>query len=199
MIRTPAAFLTDGEVRRVHEASLEILEHVGLLVRNAQAREIFAKHGCKVEAGGENVRFPRAVIEEHRAGIPGKFTFRARDPELDRTVPDDAPVVISGSSAPDMVDPATGVARRALAADIARIARLVDQLPNYDVFSVSTLADDAPPAYFSVTRLYAALKYCRKPVRISGPPEELDYILKLAHIIDGSAAAYLERPINTHH
>ena len=28
MIRTPAAFLTDGEVRRVHDASLEILEQV---------------------------------------------------------------------------------------------------------------------------------------------------------------------------
>ena len=70
MIRTPAAFLTDGEVRRVHEASLEILEQVGLLVRNARAREIFAHHGCKVEAGGESVRFPRAVVERHRAGIP---------------------------------------------------------------------------------------------------------------------------------
>ena len=199
MIRTPAAFLTEGEVRRVHEASLEILEQVGLLVRNAEAREIFARHGCRVEAGGENVRFPRAVVERYRAGIPPKFTFRARDPALDRTVPDDAPVVISGSSAPDMVDPATGVARRALAADIARIARLVDQLPNYDVFSVSTLADDAPPAFFSVTRLYAALKYCRKPVRISGPPEELDAILKFAHIIAGGEAAYMERPFITHH
>jgi trimethylamine---corrinoid protein Co-methyltransferase len=199
MVRTPAAFLTDGEVRRVHEASLEILEEVGLLVRNARAREIFAKHGCKVEAGGETVRFPRAVVEQHRAGIPAQFTFRARDPQFDRTVPDDAPVVISGSSAPDMVDPATGQARRALAADIARIARLVDQLPNYDVFSVSTLADDSPPGFFSVTRLYAALKYCRKPLRISGPPEELDSILKLAHVIAGGEAAYMERPFITHH
>jgi trimethylamine---corrinoid protein Co-methyltransferase len=199
MIRTPAAFLSEGEVRRVHEASLEILEDVGMLVRNARAREIFAKHGCKVEAGGENVRFPRSVIEQHRAGIPPKFTFRARDPQFDRTVPDDTPVVISGSSAPDMVDPATGLARRAFAADIARIARLVDQLPNYDIFSVSTLADDAPPGFFSVTRLYAALKYCRKPLRISGPPEELDAILKLAHIIAGSESAYRERPFITHH
>jgi trimethylamine--corrinoid protein Co-methyltransferase len=199
MIRTPAAFLTDGEVRRVHEASLEILEQVGFLVRNAQAREIFARHGCKVEAGGENVRFPRAVVEQHRAGMPPRFTFRARDPELDRTVPDDTPVVITGSSAPDMVDPATGIARRALAADIARIAWLVDQLPNYDIFSVSTLADDAPPAFFSTTRLYAALKYCRKPIRISGPPEELDSILKLAHIVAGGEAAYMERPFITHH
>ena len=80
-------------------------------------------------------------------------------------MPDDAPVVITGSSAPDMVDPATGIARRALAADIARIAWLVDQLPNYDIFSVSTLADDALPAFFSVTRLYEALKYCRKRSR----------------------------------
>jgi trimethylamine--corrinoid protein Co-methyltransferase len=199
MIRTPAAFLTEDEVRRVHEASLEILEQVGLLVRNAQAREIFARHGCRVEAGGENVRFPRAVVEQHRGGMPPKFTFRARDPALDRTVPDDMPVVITGSSAPDMVDPATGIARRALAADIARIAWLVDQLPNYDIFSVSTLADDAPPAFFSTTRLYAALKYCRKPIRISGPPEELDSILKLAHIIAGGEAAYMERPFITHH
>lgn len=199
MIRTPAAFLTDDEVRRVHEASLEILEQVGFLVRNAQARDIFARHGCQVEAGGENVRFPRAVVERYRAGMPPKFTFRARDPAFDRTVPDDTPVVITGSSAPDMVDPATGIARRALAADIARIARLVDQLPNYDIFSVSTLADDAPPAFFSTTRLYAALKYCRKPIRISGPPEELDSILKLAHIIAGGEAAYMERPFVTHH
>jgi trimethylamine--corrinoid protein Co-methyltransferase len=199
MIRTPAQFLTDEEVRRVHEASLEILEQVGLLVRNAQAREIFARHGCRVEAGGETVRFPRAVIERSRAGIPGTFTFRARDPRFDRTVPDDTPVVISGSSAPDLVDPATGVARRSQAADIARIAWLVDQLPNYDVFSVSTLADDAPPKFFSVTRLYAALKYCRKPVRISGPPEELESILQLAHTIAGGEAAYRERPFITHH
>ncbi len=199
MIRTPAQFLTDEEVRRVHEASLEILEQVGLLVRNARAREIFARHGCRVEAGGETVRFPRAVIERCRAGIPGTFTFRARDPRFDRTVPDDAPVVISGSSAPDLVDPATGVARRARAADIARIAWLVDQLPNYDVFSVSTLADDAPPQSFSVTRLYAALRYCRKPVRISGPPEELESILQLAHTIAGGEAAYRERPFITHH
>jgi trimethylamine--corrinoid protein Co-methyltransferase len=71
MIRTPAAFLMDGEVRRVHEASLEILEDVGLLVRNVRARAIFAHHGCKVEAGGERVRFPRAVVEQHRTGIPG--------------------------------------------------------------------------------------------------------------------------------
>src|SRR5262249_61957528 len=106
MIRTPAAFLSEDEVRRVHEASLEILEDVGMLVRNARAREIFGKHGCKVEAGGENVRFPRAVVEHHRAGIPAEFTVRARDPQVDRTGPRDAPGAIAGSSAPGLGDPA---------------------------------------------------------------------------------------------
>src|SRR5262249_5958626 len=130
MIRTPAAFLSEDEVRRVHEASLEILEDVGMLVRNARAREIFGKHGCQVEAGGETVRFPRTVVEQHRQGLPPRFTFRARDPQFDRTVPDDAPVVITGSSAPDLVDPATGIAPRSPAADIAPIAPLVDPPPH---------------------------------------------------------------------
>jgi len=43
-----ATVLTPEQVVRVHQASLEILEKVGLLVRNAQARQIFARHGCSV-------------------------------------------------------------------------------------------------------------------------------------------------------
>lgn len=194
-----ATLLTDDQVRRVHEASLEILENVGLLVRNERARGIFARHGCRVDPATETVRFPRAVVEEFRRSLPPRFTFRGREPAYDRTIPDDRPVIVTGSSAPNLVDPVTGEDRRARAEDIARIAHLVDELPGHDVFSVSTLADDAPEGLLTVTRLYAALRYCRKPVRISGPPDEAEGILRLAHIIAGSEAAYRERPFITHH
>lgn len=199
MIRTYVQLLTDDEVRRVHEASLEILARVGLLVRNPRARRIFARHGCQVDEAAERVRFPPAVVEEFRRGFPPRFTFHARDPALDRTVPDHRPVIVTGSSAPNLTDPVTGQDRRARAEDIARIAYLVDQLPGHDVFSVSTLADDAPPGRLTLTRLYAALRYCRKPVRISGPPEEAGAILELGRLIAGSEEAYRERPFVTHH
>ena len=67
---TFAELLTQEQVERIHEASLEILENVGLLVRNEKARTIFAKHGCVVDAETHIVKFPRGVVEEFRAMMP---------------------------------------------------------------------------------------------------------------------------------
>ena len=115
------------------------------------------------------VRFPAEVIETYRVMAPPSFTFRGRDPRFDRTIPDDGPIVVTGSSAPNVVDPITGVERRATSADIATIAHLINELPGFDVFSISTLADDAPEGQFSLSRFYPALKNCLKPVRSNTP------------------------------
>ena len=161
------SFLTTDEIRYVHDASLEILEEAGLLVRNEKARERFARHGARVDHETEIVRIPSAVVERYRALVPPTITLRGRDPACDVTFPRKLPVVATASSAPDIVDPVTGKARRATSDDIARIAHLVNALPAFDVFSISTLADDAPRGQFSLSRFYPALKNCRKPCRTS--------------------------------
>ena len=106
-----ATLLTQEQVERIHEASLEILEEVGLKVRFEPAREIFKQHGCTVEE--ERVKFPRAVVEKYRRMYPPSFTFYARDPKFDKTIPQDSPVIVTASSAPDILDPVTGQERRA--------------------------------------------------------------------------------------
>lgn len=132
--------LTHGQVERVHEASLEILETIGLKVRFKPARDLFTQHGCTTDTYSEVVKFPRSIVEKYRQCVPPQFTFYARDPRFDKTIPDDSPVIITASSAPDILDPLTGQERRACSADIARIAHLIQELPGFDVFSVSTLA-----------------------------------------------------------
>ena len=197
---TFAALLTPEQVERVHAASLEILQNTGLLVRHEKARRIFARHGCQVDAATQVVKFPTAVVDEFRRMMPPTFTFRGRDPKFDRTLPGDGPVVVTGSSAPDVIDPVTGQERRSRSDDIARIAHLINELPGYDVFSVSTLADDAAEGQFTLARLYPALKYCLKPVRITTKDlEDAGRILRLGVLIAGSEAAYRERPFITHH
>jgi trimethylamine--corrinoid protein Co-methyltransferase len=195
-----AALLTPEQVERVHTASLEILETTGLLVRHEKARRIFERHGCQVDTETQTVKFPRAVVEQFRLLMPPTFTFRGRDPKYDRTLPDDGPVVVTGSSAPNIIDPVTGQERRSRSDDIARIAHLIQELPGYDIFSVSTLADDAAPGYFTLDRLYPALRQCLKPVRITTKDlEDAAKILRLGSLIAGSDAAYRERPFITHH
>lgn len=199
-MKTFATLLTQEQVERIHSASLEILENVGLLVRNEKARKLFAQHGCKVDAETQIVKLPAAVVEKYRQMLPPKFTFRGRDPKFDRTIPDDGPILVTGSSAPDILDPLTGRERRARSDDIARIAHLINELPAYDVFSVSTLADDAPPGQFTLARLYPALKHCVKPVRSTTKDmTDAEAVMRMLYAIAGGEAAYMERPFVTHH
>jgi trimethylamine--corrinoid protein Co-methyltransferase len=195
-----ATLLTPEQVQRVHDASLEILANVGLLVRSGKARALFAKHGCKVDAETSIVKFPPALVEQYRKLLPPTFTFRGRDPKFDRVIPNDGPILVTGSSAPDLIDPLTGRERRARSDDIARIAHLVNELPAYDVFSVSTLADDAPEGQFTLARLYPALKHCVKPIRsTTKDAEDTDAVMRMLFTMAGSEAAYMERPFVTHH
>jgi trimethylamine---corrinoid protein Co-methyltransferase len=200
MINHFAELLSPDQLQKVHEASLTILAEVGLLVRNEKARATFAKHGCSVDEDSHLVKFPSKVVEEHRKNMPPTFTFRGRDPKYDRTIPDQGPIIITGSSAPNIVDPDTGKERRAESGDIARIAALINALPGHDVFSISTLAEDAPEDQFSLSRFYPTLKYCQKPVRGNTPNwDDLQNILKLLEMIAGGKEAYRERPFVTHH
>lgn len=193
-------FFTDDQLQKIHESSLWILENVGLLVRNEKARRYYAKAGCEVDNQTTLVKIPARIVEECRKSFVPTYTFTAQDPQFDRTIPNDRPIVVTGSSAPNIIDPVTGEERRATSADIANIAYLINELPGFDVFSISTLADDAPAGMFSLSRFYPALKNCKKPVRSNTPTiKDLEQVLELGYTIAGSKEAYLERPFINHH
>jgi trimethylamine--corrinoid protein Co-methyltransferase len=131
---------------------------------------------------------------------PPSFTFHARDPKFDKTIPQDSPVIVTASSAPDVLDPLTGRERRAESGDIARIAHLINELPGYDIFSISTLADDAPVDQFTISRLYPSLKYCLKPIRVTTTDrKDTASVMKMAYMVAGGEGAYKEHPFLTHH
>ncbi|MDR2302611.1 MAG: trimethylamine methyltransferase family protein [Deltaproteobacteria bacterium] len=191
-------FFTDEQKKNIHEASLTILEDTGMVVKNQDALEIFVKHGCK--ADGNRVRFPRKIVEDKLTSVPPTYTFTAQVPELDVTLPGDRPVIVTGSSAPNVVDPVTGEERRGTSHDVANIAYLINELKGFDVYSISILADDAPPDMRSLYRFYPALKNCKKPVRSNTPSiPDLEKVLDLGYTIAGSKEAYFKRPFINHH
>ena len=188
-------FLTEEQRQMVHEASMEVLENTGMLVKAECAREIFKEHGCTVQDDGR-VKIPHEVVEKYIKMFPSSYTFTAQDPQFDITIPEQGPCVVTASSAPFVIDPKTRKQRRATSDDIANIARLINQLPGFNVFSISTLADDAPDGDLSLYRFYPALKNCKKPVRSNTPRfSELKKVLELGYTIAGGEEAYRANPI----
>ncbi len=198
MITQHAKFLTHEQILRTHAVSLEILEQTGLLVRSEKARKRFAEYDCHVDESSGIVTFPAELVEQCLGLTPPGFTLHGRDAAYDVSLPRAEPVVVTASSAPDLIDPVSGAARRSTSTDIARIAHLINELDGFDVFSISVLADDAPEGQFSLSRFYPALKNCIKPCRTSVIDlAEAKQVLKLGEIIAGGHAAFMERPFIT--
>ena len=64
----------------IHEASLTILEEIGMDIILPEARERMRAAGAVITPGTERVRFDRGMITELIASVPSTFTLHARNP-----------------------------------------------------------------------------------------------------------------------
>ncbi len=70
--------LDEAGVETIHQASLSLLEGLGIEVVNTKARSLFADAGAIVD--GHNVRIGRDLVETALATTPSEFTLSARNP-----------------------------------------------------------------------------------------------------------------------
>jgi trimethylamine--corrinoid protein Co-methyltransferase len=75
----PLNLISDDELEAIHNASLTILEEIGMDFLHAEARDILARAGARVEAGSARVRFDRGLILRAIASCPPTFTLHARN------------------------------------------------------------------------------------------------------------------------
>lgn len=74
----PLPILDAEGVETIHEASLRVLEELGVELWSADARELFRNAGATID--GEVVRVGRDVIEAALASTPSQFTLTPRNP-----------------------------------------------------------------------------------------------------------------------
>ena len=73
---------SDDEVQAIHEAALETLETLGMKILLPEAREIYAKAGCKV-GDDEMVYIGRDIVAAALDTAPSSFTLKTGNPERD--------------------------------------------------------------------------------------------------------------------
>ena len=70
--------LTEEQVEAIHEASLKLLEEIGIEFMGASARETFRAAGAIVDDETGLVRIPRDVVEAAVSSAPREFTVTPR-------------------------------------------------------------------------------------------------------------------------
>ncbi|MDA8010964.1 MAG: trimethylamine methyltransferase family protein [Gammaproteobacteria bacterium] len=87
-LRNPYAPLevVDAEaVELLHDASMRILEEVGLEMLSAEARELMVENGARIDPKSGYVRIGREIVMEKIAAAPREFTLHARNPARNST------------------------------------------------------------------------------------------------------------------
>ncbi len=77
----PIEVVSADQLEAIHNASLRVLEEIGIDFLDEPARERLKKAGAHVEAGSQRVRFDRAMVLELVAKTPSEVTLHARNPE----------------------------------------------------------------------------------------------------------------------
>ena len=78
---SPIDILSEDQLNRIHHASLDVLEDIGINFLLDEAREILKTAGADVEKNSTRVRFDRNLILESIAKAPSEFTINARNPQ----------------------------------------------------------------------------------------------------------------------
>ena len=100
----PVPAVSADELEAIHEASLTVLEEIGMDFLHDGARQILRDAGARVEANSLRVRLPRELVEAQIGLAPTSFTLHARNPTRALEIGGNALAFCSVASAPNVAD-----------------------------------------------------------------------------------------------
>jgi len=121
-------FLDDVQLNHLQEATLFVLENVGVQFPSARALSIFAEHGASVDHDTQIVKIPSDLVRKAMSSVPRYFTLGARNPDFDLNLQEGVSFFTNDGCGHEVVDFKTGKRRPSTKADVGMMARINDYL-----------------------------------------------------------------------
>ncbi len=127
-------FLSDQEVKLLHNQALQILNEIGMRLPHEAALELMSQNGAEI-VDEDVVRFPKRLVQTAIEALAKRkdVTLYARDPKQDVTFETHQPALACMTMAVNVIDPHTRQKRSATDQDLAALTRIADQLENIRV------------------------------------------------------------------
>jgi len=125
--------LTEDKMDRLHEATIEVLENIGIKNMHDEAREIMEEKGCEVDHDKKIVKIPGNIMKEYIAKAPSSITLHGRDPIYDVKLDDPDDVYVMGGAGSVNTLDMDGNLRPSTMQDLKDFTRLEDTLENMDI------------------------------------------------------------------
>ena len=186
--------LTPSEVKKIHDATLWIIEKVGVRFPSKRALEIWAANGAEIDRERMVVRAKAELIEAALRTSPPVYPLAARDPQQDLLLDGNHVFVGTDGCGVEVIDILSGVKRTSCLQDVCDIARIADATEEVAFHWVPVSAQDTPPESRGLHEIRAIWQNSTKHVQT-----ESIYSQREAYAaIEMAAQAAIGRQMNCH-
>jgi trimethylamine--corrinoid protein Co-methyltransferase len=180
----------------IHQASLDVLERVGIEVHNAQACDLLQTAGAKVD--GQRTRLPREMVRQALDVVPKALTLYNRHGDVAIDAKGYQSYFGGGSDCLYILDHRTGQRRRALLQDTKDAAKLMDALPQVDFVMSGFLPSDVDQQIYDRYQMDVMLNHSTKPIVFVTPDfRGCQVAVEMCEIVAGGVEALRKRPFAT--
>ena len=171
--------LSPADLDKIHNASLRILEEVGVQFDSPEALNLLRKAGADIDDA--RVRFSASLVESAILSAPAKVTLYARDPAKNLYLGEGNVHFSSGFGATWVRDPDTNTVRPANLEDLRLYTRLADALELVHMVLFAVVPQDVPARMLDVICTAEVLQNTSKHIQLSLEVAELvDFALEIA-------------------
>jgi trimethylamine--corrinoid protein Co-methyltransferase len=189
--------LTPEEIRRIHTASLDVIETTGIRFPSKRALDIWEAHGAQVDRNSSIVKVQGQIIEEALKSAPPTYNLAARNPEQDLPLDGNHVYLGTDGCGVEVLDIHSGKRRMSTWQDVADIARVGDALEEIAFHWVAVSAQDYPAKTRGLHELRAIWENSTKHAQTESiyNPWDAQAAVEMATAIAGGKEALRERPV----
>jgi len=194
----PYQMFDSRNIDAMHEASLEVLAKIGLLVDHKGAQEKMAEAGARIDAANNRIFITKELVENTLKVGSKSFTARGRDPKFDLEVSRTAePFMRMDCGCITFHDMITGKSRPAELKDIKTASILGEAFEHMGTTSFLTVSD-VPAHVHDVVVVAEILKNSRKPFwMLTTDANNIKFQLKLCEAVTGGSEEYRKKPLGS--
>ncbi len=181
------------ECEKIHAASLEVLERIGIETHDAKARDILVKAGAK--ADGQRVRIPEHMVTKALSSAPKRMTLYDRNGNVAMRAWGYNSYFGNGSDCLNILDHRTGERRPAVLQDVHEASTVLDALSEVDFVMSAFLPSDVDDRIYPQYQMEVMLNNTTKPIVFVTPDFDTCVAsVDMAEIVAGGEQAFRDRP-----
>lgn len=190
--------LSDEQIYRIHQAALELLWNIGVLVKSPSARDLLRHAGAVVDEETMICKIPGCIVEEAVRRAPSAFTVYARNPEKKVHVSTRSLHYQPMIGRINCYDSKTRQPHPTTLQDVGHLMKLADYLPCYHLLHSGAIMPQIDKVPIRSTHVYGYLESVRnssKPIKTTSREKIMaEDCLRMVAVIAGGEEELRRRP-----